>query len=93
MISLPSRLGEIPKKSYINTQPCVENLIGTQQFGCLRGSSTVYCLRDMIHNWLSLLDSPDRHIRLLFLDNLRLSTVLDITFLSTNSSTWELGAV
>ena len=46
----------------------VENLIDTQQFGCLRGSSTAYCLLDMIHNWLSHLDSPDRYIRLLFLD-------------------------
>ena len=45
----------------------VENLIDTQQFGCL-GSSTAYCRLDMIRNWLSLLDSPDRHIRLLFLD-------------------------
>ena len=45
----------------------VENLIDSQQFGCLRGSSTAYCLLDMIHNWLSLLDSPDRHICLLFL--------------------------
>ena len=46
----------------------VENLIDTQQSGCLRGSSTAYCLLDMIHNWLSHLDSLDRHIRLLFLD-------------------------
>ena len=46
----------------------VENLIDTQQFGCLRDSSTSYCLLDMIHNWLSHLDSSDRHIRLLFLD-------------------------
>ena len=46
----------------------VENLIDTEQFGCLRDSSTSYCLLDMIHNWLSHLDSPDRHIRLLFLD-------------------------
>ena len=46
----------------------VQNLIDTQQFGCLRGSSTAYSLLDMIYNWLSHLDSPGRHIRLLFLD-------------------------
>ena len=46
----------------------VVNNIDIQQFGCLRGSSTAYCLLDMIHNWLFHLDSPDKHIRLLFLD-------------------------
>jgi RNA-binding protein YlmH len=46
----------------------VVNNIDIQQFGCLRVSSTAYCLLDMINNWLFHLDSPDKHIRLLFLD-------------------------
>jgi hypothetical protein len=47
----------------------VVNNINVQQFGCSRRSSTAYCLLDVIHNWLShLIDSPDKHIRLLFLD-------------------------
>jgi hypothetical protein len=46
----------------------VVNNIETQQFDCLRGSSTAYCLLDMIHNWIFHLDSADKYIRLLFLD-------------------------
>jgi hypothetical protein len=46
----------------------VVNNFDIQQFCCLRGSSTAYCHLDMIHNWLFHLDSPDKHIRLLFLD-------------------------
>jgi hypothetical protein len=47
----------------------VVNNINVQQFGCSRRPSTAYCLLDVIHNWLyHLIDSPDKHIRLLFLD-------------------------
>ena len=68
-ISLTSRLAKVLEDFVFRwIMFDVENLIDTQQFGCLRGSSTAYCLFDMIHNWLSHLDSPDRHIRLLFLD-------------------------
>ena len=40
------------------------------QFGCLEGSSTTYCLLDMIHSWLSHLNSSSngKHIRVTFLD-------------------------
>ena len=46
----------------------VVNNLDIQQFGCLKLSSTAYCLLDMIHNWLFHLDYPDKHIHLLFLD-------------------------
>lgn len=42
--------------------------IDPNQFGCLKGTSTTYCLLDMIHTWLTYLDSPVRHLRLCFLD-------------------------
>ena len=37
---------------------------------CLKGTSTTYCLLDMIHSWLSHLDSSSngKHIRVIFLD-------------------------
>ena len=41
--------------------------IDPNQFGCLKGSSTTYCLLDMIHTWLTCLDLPG-HLRLCFLD-------------------------
>ena len=31
--------------------------IDTKQFGSLKGSSTTYCLLDLVHNWLSSLKS------------------------------------
>ena len=73
----------------------VENLNDTQQFRCLRGSSTTYYLLDITHNWLSYLDSPDRHIRLIFLDYSKAFDRIgyNVLGLPTNSSTWELGAV
>ena len=42
--------------------------IDTRQFGCLKGLSTTFCLLDMLHTWLSHLDSQDKHIRICFLD-------------------------
>lgn len=39
-----------------------------EQFGCLKGTFTSYCLLDMIYTWLSYLDSPGHHLRLCFVD-------------------------
>ena len=45
----------------------IRNRIAPNQFGCLKGTSTVFCLLDMMHTWLSYLDSPNKHLRLCFL--------------------------
>ena len=42
--------------------------IDSRQFGCLEGSSTTYCLLDLIHNWLSELHNPGCYLRACFLD-------------------------
>ena len=34
----------------------------------IKGLSTTFCLLDMLHTWLSHLDSQDKHIRICFLD-------------------------
>ena len=46
----------------------IKGKIDQQQFGCLKATSTTFCLLDMIHTWLSFLDHPGRHLRLCFLD-------------------------
>ena len=46
----------------------VRDKIDPNQFGCLKGTSTTYCLLDMVHKWLLHLDSPGNHLRLCFLD-------------------------
>ena len=46
----------------------VKDKIDPDQFGCLKGTSTTYCLLEMIHTWLTYLDSPGRHLRLCFSD-------------------------
>ena len=42
--------------------------IDPQQFGCLKGLSASYCLLNMLHHWLSHLDSAGQHLSLYFLD-------------------------
>jgi hypothetical protein len=46
----------------------VRNNIDVQQFGSLKGSSTTYCLLDMLHTWLSHLDSTGHFLRICLLD-------------------------
>ena len=46
----------------------VGDKINPQQFGCLKGSSTTFCLLDMVHNWLQHLDIPGQYLRASFLD-------------------------
>ena len=38
------------------------------KFGCLKGLSTTFCLTDMLHTWLSHLDTQNKYIRVCFLD-------------------------
>lgn len=46
----------------------IRNRIDPIQFGFLKGTSTAFCFLDMMHTWLSYLDSPNKHLRLSFLD-------------------------
>ena len=46
----------------------IRDKIDPRQFGCLKGRSTTYCLLDMVHNWLSHLDSPGQYFCICFLD-------------------------
>ena len=46
----------------------IDRNIDPQQFGCLKGSSTTCCFLDMLHSWLSHLDSASQYIHLCFLD-------------------------
>ena len=46
----------------------VGEYIDTRQFGSLKGSSTTYCLLDLIHSWLSELENSGCYLRACFLD-------------------------
>ena len=46
----------------------VKEKIDPSQFGCLKGTSTTFCLLDMLHTWLSHLDALGNHLRICFLD-------------------------
>ena len=46
----------------------IKDNIDPKQFGCLKGTSTTYCLLDMIHTWFCNLECPEKHLRVCFLD-------------------------
>ena len=46
----------------------VRENIDLNQFGCLKGTSTTYCLLDMVHTWITHVDIPSKHLRICFLD-------------------------
>ena len=46
----------------------IKEHIHPNQFGSLKGVSTTFCLLDMLHNWLSALESPGTYLRVCFLD-------------------------
>ena len=46
----------------------IGHIIDAQQFGSRKGSSTTYCLLDLIHSWLSALDEPEKYLRACVLD-------------------------
>ena len=59
----------------------VEHIIDPSQFGCLKGTSTTYCLLDMMHNWLSSIDKPGMFLRACFLDFSKAFDHIDHTIL------------
>ena len=61
----------------------VKHHIDPQQFGSLKGTSTTYCLLDMLHNWLSSLDCPGKFLRVCFLDFSKAFDHIDHTILVT----------
>ena len=46
----------------------VKHKIDPKQFGCLKGTSTSFCLIDMINNWLKTLDAQSHYLRICFID-------------------------
>ena len=46
----------------------IKEHIDPNQFFSLKGVSTTFCLLDMLHNWLSALESPGMYLRVCFSD-------------------------
>ena len=46
----------------------LEVKLDPKQFGSLKGSSTSFCLIDMVNNYLRTLDAPSHYLRACFLD-------------------------
>ena len=61
----------------------VKHHIDPQQFDSLKGTSTTYCLLDMLHKWLSSLDNPGKFLRVYFLDLSKAFDHIDHTILVT----------
>ena len=57
--------------------------IDARQFGSLKGSSTTYCLLDLIHNWLSEPENPGCYLRACFLDFSKASDRINHTIVIT----------
>ena len=68
-ISLTASLSKILEDFVVNWMvDDVKHKINPQQFGCLKGTSTTFCLIDMINNWLRTLDDKSSYLRIVFLD-------------------------
>ena len=68
-ISLTPCLAKVPEDFVVGWMITdIKDNIDPKQFGCLKGTSTTYCLLDMIHTWLCNLECPEKHLRLCFLD-------------------------
>ena len=68
-ISLTSILSKILEDFVISWMlDDISDAIDPRQFGSLKGSSTTYCLLDLIHNWLENLENPGSYLRVCFLD-------------------------
>ena len=68
-ISLTASLSKILEDFVVNwMMNDVKHKIDPQQFGCFKGTSTTFCLIDMINNWLRTLDNQSSYLRICFLN-------------------------
>ena len=59
-------ISPIPKASPVT---CGHDLRPVACIGSIKGVSTTFCLLDMLHNWLSALESPGTYLIVCFLDS------------------------
>ena len=69
-ISLTSTLSKISEDFFLSDyiKPALENLVDSNQFGTISGSSTVLALISMIHKWLEATDGNSASVRVLLYD-------------------------
>ena len=68
-ISLTSTLSKI-QESYVNDwiYEDVHDKISSSQFGGLPGTSTIHALISLLHKWHMAMESPQKIVRIMFLD-------------------------
>ena len=64
--SVLSKVQESFTNKWINED--INGKISNSQYGGLPGSSTLYALLNLLHNWYRAMDEPQRVIRIIFLD-------------------------
>ena len=58
----------IPKAKQVHLESDTRPIALTSVLSKLKGTSTTYCLLDLVHNWLSKMDNPGHYLRACFLD-------------------------
>ena len=66
LTSVLSKVQESFTNKWINED--INGKISNSQYGGLPGSSTLYALLNLLHNWYRAMDEPQRVIRIIFLD-------------------------
>ena len=68
-IALTSVLSKVQESFVVDwTNEDIHDKISESQFGCIRNSSTSLALLYLIHKWYEAMDTPNRIIRIIFLD-------------------------
>ena len=79
LISLTSTLSKISEDFIVTDYitPALENLVDSNQFGTISGSSTVLALISMIHKWLEATDGNGVSVRVLLFDYRKAFDLID----------------
>ena len=91
-ISLTPTLSKIAEHFVVqdHVKPAILSKLGSDQFGCIPGSSTTHALITMIHNWTKETDGLSNDVRVFVLDYKKAFDLIDHSLLMIKLSDYDI---
>ena len=91
-ISLTATLSKIAEHYVVHehVEPAVLKRLGTDQFGCIPGSSTAHALINLLHNWAQATDGTGNTVRIFALDCRKAFDLIDHSLLLAKLSVYNI---
>ena len=71
-------------------KPAILKKLGSDQFGCIPGSSTIHAVVSMFHNWAKATDGTSNDVRVFVMDYRKAFDLIDHNLLMAKLSNYDI---